>query len=104
MVITIGEVNHIVGSDVDAVWISNVLAPPGVEVVAVAVEYEDRWVFALESVDAVFGVWRYRTDRTEGQAGGQRAPGVNHFIGELATTNCRHMNSLLCNNDRSHLE
>src|SRR5713226_7186958 len=95
MVITVREVDHIVGTDVNPVRISDGFIPPGVEVVTLAIEHEDRWVFALEGVDAILGVRSHRADRTEGPAGGQRAPVVDHLIGKLATADGRHINSLL---------
>src|SRR5712692_10828660 len=95
MVITVREVDHVVGTDVNPVRISDGFAPPGVEVVTLAIEHEDRWVFALEGVDTILGVRSHRADRTEGPAGGQRAPVINHLVGKLATADSTHRWSLL---------
>src|SRR5712691_12058261 len=64
---------------------------PGAEEVAIAVEDDDRRVFALKGVDPILGVGGHGADHGEAFSRGQLGPVLDQRIGVLASAYCRHL-------------
>src|SRR5439155_15185416 len=84
VLVTVADVDVVVGADVDPVRVAQPAAAPGGEEVAVAVEHEDGGVLALVKVDAVPRVHGHVADESEGPAGGQDAPRAEDIVEEVA--------------------
>src|SRR5439155_11311284 len=76
--------------DGDAVGIGDRATAPRAQIAAVAVEHDDRWILALEGVDAVARVGRHRADRTERPARGQLRARLHHLVLVAAAADGRH--------------
>src|SRR5438270_8906083 len=85
----IGGVDR-VADDLQAVRVGHLVAAPGAEILAVAVEHDDGRVAALEDIDAVLCVGRYPAYQSKGLAVGRFEEVADHLVGVFAGANLCH--------------
>jgi hypothetical protein len=86
----IRDVNDIV-DDGHAVRVGNGADPPGLEVVAVAVEDHDWRVGTLKDVEAVLSIRRHRADHPKRLPSRELREVLDELVGIFACANCRHV-------------
>ena len=90
MVAVVGAEDVAVGRHGNAVGAGKDALAPGLKEVAVLVEHNHRVVAAIEGVHVVVGVATHGGHLPEGITGGQLAPALLNFVGELTFSNSNH--------------